>query len=93
MIPFMLQLYATNCSREVEKFPMEIGRVPFNGLFATTILVKFMHFVKYERNVNSRVEDSLVKLLVAKLSTSRCLKFPRVLGIEPEKSLRPTVDK
>ena len=40
VVPFTLQLDATNSSREVEKFPMEVGRVPLSGLSASTILFK-----------------------------------------------------
>ena len=60
IVPFMLQLDTTNSSREVEKFPMEVGRVPWSGLSATTILIK-PQFVKDERKLNSRLEYSLAK--------------------------------
>ena len=80
----MLQLDATNSSREVEKFPMEVGRVPLSGLSASTIFIK-LKFVKDERKLNSRLEDSLAKKLFSKMRFSRYHKFPKVFGIVPEK--------
>lgn len=84
MLPLILQL-STLKYRKAEKLPIEVGRVPLSGLPNKTSLVNPLQFAKEERNLNSGVEDSPVKLFKARLRRRRFLKLPRVVGIGPDK--------
>lgn len=72
---------------EIEKFPMELGRIPFIGFSDKYIISKFLQLVKEERKLKSGVGD--VKTLPAKLSNLRLLKLPNMVGIKPENELNP----
>lgn len=88
MLPLSLQLYAKNFWREAEKFPIDDGRRPCNGLEAKAKLVRSLQLLKEERKLHPPEDDSIVKLLFARLSIWRNLKLPNVFGIRPEKELK-----
>ena len=79
IIPLMLQLDAANLEREVDKFPMESGRIPFiTGLLLISNFFNFWQFVKLERNSNSWFGDSTpVKLFSLRPRNCRCLRLPK----------------
>lgn len=89
MLPLSWQSYAKNCSRDEEKFPTNGGRMPPNGLSAKTTRFISLQFVKEERKLqSSSVDDDvpgMVKLFPIMVNLARCLNFPNVFGMWPEK--------
>lgn len=83
----MLLSYAAKARREEEKFPIEDGRIPFNGLFDISKDSKNLQLVSEERNPSSCIGDSApVRLFPQIRRDCKSLRFPK-LGINPENEL------
>ncbi|XVF54877.1 hypothetical protein PTKIN_Ptkin05aG0216300 [Pterospermum kingtungense] len=63
ILPLSLQSVSKRCSGEVERLPMDMGRMDPKGLPDSTILLKCPLSVNEEIKFDSSVEDSPVKLL------------------------------
>ena len=66
-------------SIEEERFPIETGRIPVNGLLATEIFLRYLHSVNAVTKLNSTNEDSFVKLLSNSTKHSRNCRFPKTI--------------
>jgi hypothetical protein len=66
---------------------MELGRMPFSGLFDKSKAIRYAKFDKEEKRLNFGVEDLRVKLFSDRVSYSRSLKLPSDLEIKPQNQL------
>lgn len=80
MLPLILQLSAIIYLRELEKFPMACGRMPFKGLLLKYKFSKCLQFVREVRKLSSPEKGSLVKLFPFKFKIRRWLSLAKGLG-------------
>lgn len=57
MLPLILQLAMRSVSKDLERLPIELGRIPSSGLPVKPMSLNFLQFAKEERKLNFEVED------------------------------------
>ncbi|GMP40613.1 hypothetical protein CsSME_00010988 [Camellia sinensis var. sinensis] len=92
MLPLIPQECMSMCSREVDRFPIVVARMPSRGLSFINNTFKSLQFTKEVRKLNSREEedDPLVKLFPCKLRIWSNRKLPSDFGIDPINAFLPS---
>ena len=57
MLPIILQLEMRSIFKDMERLPIELGRIPSSGLPVKPMSLNFLQFAKEERKLNFEVED------------------------------------
>ena len=57
MLPIILQLAMRSIFKDMERLPIELGRIPSSGLPPKFKNLNFLQFAKEERKLNFEVED------------------------------------